>query len=65
METSEAKKNLDLPSENNKHNNLDSKNNESKIFEQVLKIIDKQVLNFETDPTNVWARMNNEEIMRD
>ena len=58
METSDAKKNLDLPSENNK-------NNVSKIFEQVLKIIDKQVLNFETDPTNIWGRINNEEIMRD
>ena len=62
METSEAKKNLDLPSKNN---NLDNKNSESKVLDQVLKIIDKQVLNFETDPTNVWARINNEEIMRD
>ena len=62
MEISEEKKNLDLPSKNN--NNLD-KNNESKVLDQVLKIIDKQVLNFETDPTNVWARINNEEIMRD
>ena len=34
-------------------------------FQKVINIIDKQVLNFDTDPHNVWARINNEEIMRD
>jgi len=34
-------------------------------FQKVINIIDKQVLNFDTDPHNVWARINNEEIMRE
>jgi hypothetical protein len=40
-------------------------NKDDNILNTVIKILDKQVLNFETDPLNHFARMNNEEIIRE
>tara|TARA_B100001248_G_C27294646_1_gene414177 strand:+ start:538 stop:717 length:180 start_codon:yes stop_codon:yes gene_type:complete len=40
-------------------------NKDVNILNTVIKILDKQVLNFENDPFNHFARMNNEEIIRE
>lgn len=56
--------------QDNKHNNqvikdqkdLKKKNN---LFDIAVNIIQKQILNFDTNPDNHFSRMNNEEIMRE
>jgi len=56
--------------QDNKHNNqvikdqkdLKKKNN---FFDIAVNIIQKQILNFDTNPDNHFSRMNNEEIMRE
>ena len=48
-----------------KTNEVNEINDNSNIIDTIVKILDKQVLNFETDPSNHFARMNNEEIMRE
>jgi hypothetical protein len=35
------------------------------IFDIAVKIIQKQIMNFDPDPENHFSRMNNEEIMRE
>jgi len=44
----------------------DQKNlKENNILDIAVKIIHKQILNFDTDPENHFSRMNNEEIIRE
>lgn len=49
---------------NNKQNTENIKK-EKNLFDIALNIIQKQIINFDTNPDNHFSRMNNEEIMRE
>ena len=57
--------NIKSTNDNIKSTNTQDKVKEKNLLDVAVKIIHKQILNFDTDPENHFSRMNNEEIMRE